>query len=164
MSKRTFQPNNRRRAKVHGFRLRMRTRAGRAILGGSSPQGAHRALCVSRRDIRVVLARANRVVRPEDFRTVVRRGRRSSSPLAVYYRLEREPSRSGAVRVHRVAGRRWGGRAQPDAPPPAGGRPASWSTPVRAGSDVVVRALPGSAQRGWASLSADMHAALDSPS
>jgi large subunit ribosomal protein L34 len=39
MSKRTFQPNNRRRAKVHGFRLRMRTRAGRAILGARRRKG-----------------------------------------------------------------------------------------------------------------------------
>lgn len=32
--KRTFQPNNRRRARTHGFRLRMRTRAGRVIIAG----------------------------------------------------------------------------------------------------------------------------------
>ncbi|MFE4949192.1 50S ribosomal protein L34 [Leifsonia sp. NPDC056665] len=39
MSKRTFQPNNRKRAKTHGFRLRMRTRAGRAILSARRTKG-----------------------------------------------------------------------------------------------------------------------------
>ncbi|HEY3603770.1 MAG TPA: 50S ribosomal protein L34 [Sporichthyaceae bacterium] len=39
MSKRTFQPNNRRRAKTHGFRLRMRTRAGRAIVRARRAKG-----------------------------------------------------------------------------------------------------------------------------
>jgi ribonuclease P protein component len=108
-----------------------------------------------------LLARANRVVRPEDFRTVVRRGRRSSSSLAVYYRLEREPAEparfgfivsravGGAVERNLLRRRmRAVGRELVD----AGAR----------GTDVVVRALPGSAQHGWASLSADMHDALDS--
>ncbi|CAB4889595.1 unannotated protein [freshwater metagenome] len=39
MTKRTFQPNNRRRAKTHGFRARMRTRAGRAILAARRRKG-----------------------------------------------------------------------------------------------------------------------------
>ncbi|MCT7661282.1 50S ribosomal protein L34 [Mycobacterium deserti] len=37
--KRTFQPNNRRRSRVHGFRLRMRTRAGRAIVSSRRTKG-----------------------------------------------------------------------------------------------------------------------------
>ena len=37
--KRTFQPNNRRRARVHGFRLRMRTRAGRSIVSNRRRKG-----------------------------------------------------------------------------------------------------------------------------
>ncbi|HSK27724.1 MAG TPA: 50S ribosomal protein L34 [Jiangellales bacterium] len=37
--KRTFQPNRRRRAKTHGFRLRMRTRAGRSILANRRSKG-----------------------------------------------------------------------------------------------------------------------------
>ncbi|CAI38286.1 50S ribosomal protein L34 [Corynebacterium macclintockiae] len=37
--KRTFQPNNRRRARVHGFRTRMRTRAGRAIVSARRNKG-----------------------------------------------------------------------------------------------------------------------------
>jgi large subunit ribosomal protein L34 len=42
VSKRTFQPNNRRRAKTHGFRLRMRTRAGRAIISSRRAKGRDR--------------------------------------------------------------------------------------------------------------------------
>jgi ribonuclease P protein component len=108
-----------------------------------------------------VLAKVNRVTRPDDFRTVVRRGRRSSTALAVYYRLERdsgEPARVGFIVSRAVGGAvernlvrrrmRAVGREFID----AGAR----------GTDVVVRALPGSAQQGWVSLSADMHAALDS--
>ncbi|GAB3046100.1 50S ribosomal protein L34 [Sediminivirga luteola] len=39
MSKHTFQPNTRKRAKTHGFRLRMRTRSGRAILAARRRKG-----------------------------------------------------------------------------------------------------------------------------
>lgn len=39
MSKRTYQPNNRRRHRTHGFRLRMRTRAGRAIVSNRRRKG-----------------------------------------------------------------------------------------------------------------------------
>jgi len=40
--KRPYQPNTRRRAKKHGFRHRMSTRAGSAIVAARRRKGRHR--------------------------------------------------------------------------------------------------------------------------
>lgn len=108
-----------------------------------------------------MLARANRIVLAADFRATVRRGRRSSTPSAVYYRLPTDPDRparfgvvvakavGSAVDRNRVRRRL---RALCRGLVDAG----------RRGEDVVIRVLPGDAQRSWDSLSADMHDALDS--
>lgn len=133
-----------------------------ARVGRSCRLGAARAAPSSPPERRVVLARPNRVIVGEDFRRVVRRGRRTPTALAVYHTLEREAS--GPARFGIVVSRAVGSAV----------RRNRLRRRLRAvcrelvdeglrGVDVVIRAQPGSAERPWAAVRRDVRGAVGRP-
>ena len=101
------------------------------------------------------------MVKPSDFRAIVRRGRRSSSASMLVYRVEREetaPARFGFIVAKTVGNavernlvrRRMRSVCR------------SFVDDGHSGSDVVVRALPGSAQRSGVVLASELHTLLES--
>ena len=105
-----------------------------------------------------MLAKANRVVSGADFRSIVRTGRRASTPLAVVYstRTGEMPTRFGFIVAKSVGGSVVRNRIRRRLR--AIGRELLATTTT--GADIVVRPLPGSADLEFTGLHAEITEAV----
>ena len=114
--KRTWQPKKRKRARTHGFRARMRTRHGRAIIAPSSAQGPQaphgldgRAASPGAR----VASGSGRLSRSGDFDRAYRDGRSQANRHLVLYAFPRgEDDDDDEVRLGVSVGRKVGGAVE----------------------------------------------------
>jgi len=102
-----------------------------------------------------VLARANRLVRADDYRRLVRRGRRYSSAHLLVYVSHSDDSR--APRFGFIVAKSVGGAVQRNT---VRRRLKAYCAEivetVEVGTEMVVRALPGAAQLTWDSLRSEI--------
>lgn len=75
--KRTYQPNKRKRAKTHGFRARMATKGGRAVLARRRAKGRQASHCLAA----IHTSRMKTIKSRQDFEHVFSQGRRFNHPL-----------------------------------------------------------------------------------
>lgn len=102
-----------------------------------------------------MLARVNRIVSAEDYRNVVRRGRRVVGPNTVTYLYQHDDS--SAVRLGFITARSVGtavvrNRVRRRLKAICAGQLPS----VEEGTDIVIRALPGSSTASWVTLQSEV--------
>jgi len=106
-----------------------------------------------------VLAKANRVLVGADFRTVVRSGRRISTPHAVVYSTrtgDQSPTRFGFIVAKSVGGSVVRNRVRRRLRAIG----SELLTTSATGVDIVIRPLPGSADAEWHELHAEITEAV----
>ena len=144
--KRTYQPKKRKRARTHGFRARMHTRAGRERAEAppaQGPQAAHPVGSMAERARR----KRRRLSRSGEFERVYREGRSHASRHLVVYAFPRadEDARAAAGRLGRAQARRRG-RAQPHQAAAARGLLGQRRTSSSPGHDFVIVARPAAGE------------------
>lgn len=110
--------------------------------------------------VTAVLSKPNRVVRAEDFRATMRKGKRLSTEHALLYiapRSAAEPARFGFVVAKSVGGSVTRNLLRRRL------RAIGYDLVQRglSGKDVVVRPLPGSEKLSWASLQQEIYAGIE---